>query len=189
MQERIVILDFGSQYSQLIARRVRELQVYCELLPWDTPAGQVQELLPAGFILSGGPFSVYEEGAPLLPEYVLKAGVPVLGLCYGMQLLTLNLGGQVGAAGQREYGPAQVRTLIPNDLLPEGEFPVWMSHGDRIEALPAGFQALAAAATALAAMADFSRRIFDYSFIRKCITPGGRDLAPLCGRYLRAGRD
>ena len=136
--EAIVILDFGSQYSQLIARRVREAHVYCELLPWDAPAAAFERLQPKGFILSGGPASVYEAGAPRLPDYVLASGRPVLGICYGMQLLTQALGGQVGAARRREYGPAEVRTgevsspLFAN--LPT-RHTVWMSHGDRIEAV------------------------------------------------------
>ena len=115
-QNSIAILDFGSQYAQLIARRVREAHVYCELFPWDTPAPQVLALQPKGFILSGGPASVYAEGAPTLPPYVLGSGLPVLGLCYGMQLLTYALGGQVDPAPQREYGPATGRDPDPQFL-------------------------------------------------------------------------
>src|SRR5512133_1328826 len=103
--DAIAILDFGSQYTQLIARRVRELHVYSEIFPWDTPADRILALKPKGFILSGGPSSVYEPGAPFLPAYVLASGLPVLGICYGMQLLTYNLGGKVGSAREREYGP------------------------------------------------------------------------------------
>src|SRR5512135_2038279 len=132
----IAILDFGSQTSQLIARRVRECQVYCELFPWDAPAEQVLALKPNGFILSGGPASVYDPAAPFIPDYVLESGLPVLGICYGMQALTHALGGQVAPAQRREYGPAQVETTRPNLLLPPVGRPyaVWMSHGDRIEA-------------------------------------------------------
>ncbi|MDY7078851.1 MAG: gamma-glutamyl-gamma-aminobutyrate hydrolase family protein, partial [Chloroflexota bacterium] len=107
----IAILDFGSQYTQLIARRVRETHVYCELFPWDTPSEDVLALEPRGFILSGGPGSVYASGAPRLPDYVLAQGVPVLGICYGMQLLGHSLGGRVAPAVKREYGPAEVELI------------------------------------------------------------------------------
>ena len=166
--EAIVILDFGSQYSQLIARRVREAHVYCELLPWDAPLAAFERLQPKGFILSGGPASVYEAGAPRLPDYVLASGRPVLGICYGMQLLTQALGGQVGAARRREYGPAEVRTgevsspLFAN--LPT-RHTVWMSHGDRIEALPPGFEAIASSDNSpLAAMGHAARGIYGLQF-------------------------
>lgn len=142
MSQAVALLDFGSQYSQLIARRVRECQVYCELFPWSTPAERVLALQPKGFILSGGPASVYEENAPALPTYVLESGLPVLGICYGMQVITHALGGQVAAASQREYGLAQVQVTVENPLLPLGVQPVWMSHGDRIEAAPPGFLTL-----------------------------------------------
>jgi GMP synthase (glutamine-hydrolysing) len=176
--DTIVILDYGSQYSQLIARRVRELQVYCELFPWDVEAGRVLALAPKGFILSGGPHSVYEPEAPTLPAYVLESALPVLGICYGMQLLTHALGGQVAAAGAREYGLAQVQTRRENPLLPAGAFPVWMSHGDRIETLPPGFEVLASSANSpVAAMGDLRRRLFGVQFhpeVRH--TPNGKDI-------------
>ncbi len=143
MHDTIVILDFGSQTSQLIARRVREHQVYSELLPWNAEPESVLALKPKGFILSGGPNSVYEPKAPQVPVYVLESGLPILGICYGMQALTHALGGQVASSIEREYGSAQIVTLIPNDLTLPGEFPAWMSHGDRIEALPEGFSQLA----------------------------------------------
>ena len=163
--DSIVILDFGSQYAQLIARRVRECQVYCELFPWNAPAQAALKLQPKGFILSGGPASVYEPGAPRLPDYVLKSGLPVLGICYGMQLLTYTLGGRVAPSTQREYGPAQVTTTQPNPLLPDGEQRVWMSHGDRIEQLPAGFGVLARSNNSpVAAMGDIQRRYFGVQF-------------------------
>ncbi|MGH2370414.1 MAG: glutamine amidotransferase-related protein, partial [Chloroflexota bacterium] len=110
-RETIVVLDFGSQYSRLIARRVRECRVYCEVLPWDVPAEDVRALSPKGLILSGGPSSVYEPGAPTLPEVVLELGVPVLGICYGMQLLAHRLGGRVEPGDRREYGHATVQVL------------------------------------------------------------------------------
>jgi GMP synthase (glutamine-hydrolysing) len=141
--DSIAVLDFGSQYAQLIARRVREARVYCELFPFDAPAETVRRLNPRGFILSGGPASVYETGAPRIPAYVLESGLPVLGICYGMQALTDALGGRVAPAGEREYGQARIRVPARNPLIITGEHQVWMSHGDRIEKPPAGFEVLA----------------------------------------------
>ena len=173
--DSIAILDFGSQYSQLIARRVREAQVYCELFPWDTPPEVVQALQPRGFILSGGPASVYAPGAPQIPGYVLAAGLPILGICYGMQALTHALGGTVAASATREYGPAEIETLRPGALLPEGRQAVWMSHGDRIDRLPPGFHALARSSNSpIAAMVDAQGSRYGLQFhpeVRH--TPGG----------------
>ncbi len=149
-RETIVILDFGAQYSRLIARRVRECRVYCEVLPWDVPAADLRALEPRGIILSGGPSSVYEPGAPDLPEVVLELGVPVLGICYGMQLLAHRLGGRVIPGERREYGHATVEVLDRDHPLLRGlpERPsVWMSHGDQVATLPPGFHALARTAT------------------------------------------
>ncbi len=188
MTDTIVVLDFGSQYTQLIARRVREVQVYSELFPWDAPAAEVLALQPKGFILSGGPSSVYAPGAPSLPEYVLASGLPVLGICYGMQLLTHALGGRVAPSGEREYGPAVVETLRLNPLLPDGSQPVWMSHGDRIEAPPPGFEVLARSQNSpIAAMGEERSRRFGVQFhpeVRH--TPGGtqmlrRFVVEVCG--------
>lgn len=178
MTDAIAILDFGSQYAQLIARRVREAQVYCEMFPWDAAAQNVLAIQPRGFILSGGPASVYETGAPFIPAYVLESGLPVLGICYGMQALTHALGGTVAPASQREYGLAQVETIHPNPLLPAGSQPVWMSHGDRIETPPPGFQALARSANSpVAAIGDLARGWFGVQFHPEVHhTPGGADL-------------
>jgi GMP synthase (glutamine-hydrolysing) len=163
--DSIAILDFGSQYAQLIARRVREAQVYCELFPWNTPDEQVLKQQPKGFILSGGPSSVYDPGAPRLPEYILESGLPILGICYGMQLLTQALGGRVAPSQHREYGTAQVTTTNPNPLIPTGEHQVWMSHGDRIEQLPNGFEVLATSNNSpVAAMGNIQRRCFGVQF-------------------------
>ncbi len=163
--DAIAILDFGSQYAQLIARRVREAKVYCELFPWDTPAERVLAIAPRGFILSGGPASVYAPDAPQVPDYVLDSGLPILGICYGMQALAHALGGRVDPSAKREYGPATVRTTRPNPLLPEGAYPVWMSHGDRITRLPEGFVALAESEhSPVAAMGDPTRGYYGVQF-------------------------
>jgi GMP synthase (glutamine-hydrolysing) len=145
-REAIIVLDFGSQYNLLIARRVRESHVYCELVPHDTPWEKVAPLNPKGFILSGGPSSVYEAGAPLAPAYVYESGLPVLGICYGMQAITKQLGGQVAPGTKREYGHAVLHISQPDSPLFEGlpeSTTVWMSHGDRITEMPQGFTALA----------------------------------------------
>jgi len=144
--EAIVILDLGSQYSRLIARRVREAHVYCEIVPHTAGAEVLEHLNVKGIILSGGPSSVYEEGAPLAPGWVFKAGVPVLGICYGMQLLAHQLGGKVAPGLAREYGYAVIHQETDDDPLLAGldeTVPVWMSHGDRIDSLPPGFRPLA----------------------------------------------
>src|SRR5512138_3685993 len=167
MTDSIAVLDFGSQYAQLIARRVREAHVYCELFPWDAPAEKVLAIEPRAFILSGGPNSVYDPGAPGLPAYVLASGKPVLGICYGLHLLAQALGAQVTPAQEREYGHALVTSLEPDPLwqgLP-AEMPVWMSHGDRIDALPPGFVRLARSANSpVAAMGDPARRLYAVQF-------------------------
>jgi GMP synthase (glutamine-hydrolysing) len=145
-REAIIVIDFGSQYSLLIARRVRELHVYCELVAHDTPWDKIAPLNPKGFILSGGPASVYETSAPMAPSYIYEKGLPVLGICYGMQVIAKQLGGKVAQGLKKEYGHA---ILHVNDAvsplfegLPESS-PVWMSHGDRIEEMPPGFKSLA----------------------------------------------
>jgi GMP synthase (glutamine-hydrolysing) len=182
--QTIAVLDYGSQTSQLICRRVRERQVYAELIPWDRADKLLPAIQPQGIILSGGPNSVYEPGAPTLPDAVLECGVPVLGICYGLQLLALNLGGQVVRGAEREYGPALLHTSGwqgTEGILFEGlptEMPVWMSHGDRVERLPEGFLAIAHSANSpLAAIMHDHRPIFGIQFHPEVVhTPRGGDL-------------
>ncbi len=188
MTDAIAILDFGSQYTQLITRRVREAQVYAELFPWDAPAAEVMALQPKGFILSGGPASVYEPGAPQVPDYVLASGCPILGICYGMQALTHALGGKVSPSREREYGPAIITTTQSNSLLLDGSQQVWMSHGDRIESLPPGFAALACSGNSpIAAMGSLESRRYGLQFHPEVHhTPGGsailrRFVVDICG--------
>ena len=165
MHNSIAILDFGSQYAQLIARRVREAHVYCELFPWDAFAEKVLALLPKGFILSGGPSSVYAEGAPTLPGYIIESGLPILGICYGMQLLTHTLGGKVNPSTEREYGRAFVESSVSSLIVSEKSFQAWMSHGDRITELPPGFISLAKSANSpYAAMGNLSRKYYGLQF-------------------------
>jgi GMP synthase (glutamine-hydrolysing) len=193
--DSIAILDFGSQYSQLIARRVREAHIYCQLFPHNAPAEQVMALDPCGFILSGGPSSVYDANAPQLPAYVLASGRPVLGICYGMHLLAQALGGHVAASPEREYGRAlvqplplapngsqpttsSVQTLTSDFRLPTSAFHAWMSHGDKVDRLPPGFAATATSDNcAYAAMSDPARKLFAIQFHPEVNhTEHGRDI-------------
>jgi GMP synthase (glutamine-hydrolysing) len=178
--ETVVVLDFGSQFSMLIARRVRECNVYCELVPWNAPRERIERLNPRGVILSGGPSSVYDDGAPLIPNWILESGLPILGICYGMQALAHQLGGTVAPGTEREYGHAIVRREDTPSPIFEGlpaEMPVWMSHGDRITALPAGFHPLAASDNSpLAAMGDGRGRIGIQFHPEVVHTPYGKQL-------------
>ncbi len=165
----ILILDFGSQYTQLIARRVREARVYCEIHPFNIHIDTIRAFGPSGIILSGGPSSIYDRGAPMADPYVLDMGVPVLGICYGMQYLTHALGGAVAGAADREYGSAEVIVEDDADLFRGftlGSMQMaWMSHGDRIEKMPDGFTAIARSANSpVAAMADRKRGFFGVQF-------------------------
>jgi len=178
--DTVIVLDFGSQYAQLIARRVRELNVYSELLPHDTPWAEIQRRRPCALILSGGPASVYDPGAPRPDARVWSAGVPLLGICYGLQLMAHELGGDVAPANKREYGPAQV-TITSVDGLFRGlaaEQPVWMSHGDSIRRPPDGFAALASTtSTPFAGLADPARGMYGIQFHPEVVhTPAGREI-------------
>ena len=167
MTHSVPVLDFGSQTAQLIVRRVRELGVYSELVPCDAPAEMVRRLDPRGLILSGGPASVYEPGAPRFPAWLHAIDLPVLGICYGMQLQSFALGGRVTPAAEREYGPATIELTGDGPLFAgtPREQPVWMSHGDRIEALPPTFRPLARSAnTPFAAAGDETRRWYGIQF-------------------------
>lgn len=172
-QQKILILDFGSQYTQLIARRVRECGVYCEIHPYTMAAHQISAFNPNGVILSGGPQTVTQATTPRAPESVFTLGVPVLGICYGMQTMALQLGGQVAASTKREYGHAAIQLLEQSPLLAclaeegvcETGFNVWMSHGDKVTGLPEGFITLASSENApIAAMACLERHFYGLQF-------------------------
>lgn len=178
--ETVVVIDFGAQYSLLIARRVREANTYCEVIPWDSGPERIAGLDVRGFIFSGGPASVYEEDAPRAPQWVYESGRPILGICYGMQLLAHQLGGSVVPGMHREYGPATLVREGPDPLL-DGlptETPVWMSHGDRIETLPPGFVPVARSANSpVAVMADHDRGYYGLQFHPEVVhTPRGGDM-------------
>ena len=168
--QTIVVLDFGSQFTQLIARRLRELSVYSEILPYNTPAADIAGRSPVGIILSGGPKSVHEQGAPRCDATVFDIGVPVLGICYGMQLMTDALGGEVAPAPHREFGLATIKIAPEAPLFASvtegrGELRVWASHGDFVKAAPAGFSVTATSANApVAAMAAPDRRMYALLF-------------------------
>ena len=178
----ILILDFGSQYTQLIARRVREAQVYCEIHPYSVPIARIQELQPEGIILSGGPASVYDAGAPLLDAPVLDTPVPFLGICYGMGVLHQLAGADISQADRREFGAAQLFVDDISDLFrgfsPTDPTQVWMSHGDKMESVPAGWSVLAHSPNSpIAACRDQSRRFFGVQFHPEVIhTDRGRDV-------------
>ena len=168
-QETIVILDFGSQYTQLIARRVREQNIYCEIHPYTLTLPEIAAIAPKGIILSGGPASVYETDAPTLDAEFFTLGIPILGICYGMQLMAALLaGGKVHPATEREYGHAPLQVLNTTDPLFQGlssDFSAWMSHGDRIEVPPTGFQTIAQTENApIAAMVDTERAFYGLQF-------------------------
>jgi len=174
-QDRILILDFGSQYTQLIARRVREIGVYCEIMPWDIPAEEIRGFAPRGIILSGGPESVTDKEGPRAPAIVYQCGVPLLGICYGLQDMAAHFGGAVAPSHEKEFGYAQVRVCGSSRLLDgiedsrsedgQAVLDVWMSHGDKVVEMPAGFTLVAETATApFAAIADDERAYYGIQF-------------------------
>jgi GMP synthase (glutamine-hydrolysing) len=178
--DSVVVLDFGSQYSRLIARRVRELNVYSELLPFDTPWREIAARKPKAVILSGGPASVYEEGSPHPDPAIWTGGVPILGICYGLHLMAEGLGGEVVSFERKEFGPAIVSVTSGDGLFAglEPEQPVWMSHGDSIRRLPDGFGSTARTdSTPYAAVADAGRRMYGIQFHPEVVhTRSGRDI-------------
>ncbi len=168
-ENKILILDFGSQYTQLIARRVREAQVYCEIHPFNLSLEKIKEFAPKGIIMSGGPADVFAKDAPLSDKRIIGLGIPVLGICYGMQFMTQVLGGVVGRAADREYGNAMIKIMDDTDLFhsfeKERDEKVWMSHGNRIDVVPEGFRAIASSPSSpVAAMADSKRRLYGVQF-------------------------
>ncbi len=179
-REAIIVIDFGSQYSMLIARRIRECQVYCELVPHDTPWEKIAPLNPKGFILSGGPASVYDPEAPLAPAYIYESHLPVLGICYGMQVLTKQLGGQVSPGAKREYGHAVLHlSNVDSPLFADlpSPSPVWMSHADKIEEMPPGFTSLAYTENSPVAVMGNDDRIFGLQFHPEVAhTPDGKTI-------------
>jgi GMP synthase (glutamine-hydrolysing) len=177
--ETVVILDFGGQYTQLIARRVRELGVYSEIIPFNTTVEEIERKHPRGLILSGGPASVYEEGAPHPDPRALDMGVPVLGICYGAQLMAYFLGGEVKPSSRREYGYAEVNTIAESRLLEGIPSPMkaWMSHGDYLSRPPEGFAITAATDAAIGAVESPSRRLYGVQFHPEVAhTPYGKDI-------------
>jgi GMP synthase (glutamine-hydrolysing) len=178
--ETVIVLDFGSQFAQLIARRIRELNVYSELLPHDTPWAEIERRAPKAIVLSGGPSSVYDADAPKADPAIWSGRIPVLGICYGLQLMAHELGGEVAPSDRREYGPASVQITSEDGLFRgiDREQPVWMSHGDSILRPPEGFLPTAQSdSTAFAGLYDPERRLYGIQFHPEVAhTPRGRDI-------------
>jgi GMP synthase (glutamine-hydrolysing) len=177
---KILLLDFGSQYTQVIARRVRECQVYSEIIRFDTPAAEIAALKPNGLILSGGPASVYDKGAPQIDPKIFSLGIPVLGICYGLMLMAHHLGGQVVFTGRREYGSGMLRITNGSELF-EGlgnQLDVWNSHGDEVTALPEGFRVVGSTEGCdFAAVEDRQRKLYGLQFHPEVAhTPRGREI-------------
>lgn len=179
-KERILVLDFGSQYTQLIARRVRESKVYSEIYPYNTPIQKIERFNPKGIILSGGPSSVYDSRAPIPNFKIFELGIPLLGICYGMQLMAHFLGGKVARATHREYGMAELTIDDKRDIFKDipGKTIVWMSHGDRIERCPSRFRPIAHTANSpVAALADKKRKFYALQFHPEVVhTPKGSEI-------------
>ena len=179
MSETIVVLDFGSQYSQLIARRIRECNVYSKIMPYSTPASKIREENPRGIILSGGPSSVYAEHAPKCDPAIFELGIPVLGICYGLQLMIHTLGGEITRGRAREYGKAMLKITGESDLFQglSGEIQVWMSHGDKVTRMPdGGFEILGSSGnTEYCAVRMGGRSLYGIQFHPESVlTPKGK---------------
>ena len=178
--QSVLVVDYGAQYAQLIARKVRECKVYSEIIPHDTPVDELAKIKPSGLIFSGGPMSVYEEGAPSVNPAVFELGIPILGICYGMQLMADTLGGTVERTGSREYGKTELSVTEEGVLLEELplEQIVWMSHGDKVTAAPPGFTVTAnTAASPVAAMENPQKRLYGVQFHPEVVhTPAGMDI-------------
>src|SRR5204862_4140645 len=177
---KILLLDFGSQYTQVIARRVRECQVYSEIIRFDTPAAEIAALKPNGIILSGGPASVYDKGAPQVDPKIFSLGIPVLGICYGLMLMAHHLGGKVVFSGRREYGAGMLHITNGSQLF-DGlgqQIDVWNSHGDEVTELPKGFRAAARTdGSNFAAVEDSQRKLYGLQFHPEVAhTPRGREI-------------
>ncbi|MEK7847015.1 MAG: glutamine-hydrolyzing GMP synthase, partial [Nitrospinota bacterium] len=181
-QEKILILDFGSQYTQLIARRVRDCKVYCEIIPFNEGIERIKKEKPKGLILSGGPSSVYMSKAPLIDKKIFELGIPVFGICYGMQLMTYILGGEVSKSVKREYGKAELIIDDDSDIFKGigegGTVTVWMSHGDKIEKMPAGFVSIAHTDNSpVAVMKNDNLNLFGLQFHPEVVhTPEGMEI-------------
>ncbi|RKY81616.1 glutamine-hydrolyzing GMP synthase, partial [candidate division KSB1 bacterium] len=178
--EKILILDFGSQYTQLIARKIRELNVYCEIIPFNTSIRKIEDQKPKGIILSGGPSSVYAVNAPHPEPEIFNLGIPVLGICYGLQIIAHFLNGKVGKAERREYGRSEFFIDNSKDLFSElnSKIQVWMSHGDHLLKIPESFSVIGHTENApIAAIADFNRRIYGLQFHPEVVhTPDGKKI-------------
>src|SRR3989454_3699288 len=170
--ETILVLDFGGQYTQLIGRRIREAHVYTEILPFNTPIETLRNYKPKGIILGGGPASVYEAGAPLCDPELFRMGIPLLGICYGMQLMGKELGGRVEPAASREYGSRELQSVKPSCLL-NGMRRVWMSHGDRILEAPPGFEITARTTNTITSMGKPAAQVVGLP-IPPWVTPNGK---------------
>lgn len=180
VEERIVVLDFGSQYTQLIARRIRKLSVYCEIVPFDAPVNSMEDESIRGLVMSGGPSSVYEKNSPLPDKRIFEIGKPIMGICYGMQVIAHLLGAKVAATGRREYGRAKLHIDKRGGLfkgLPQ-TIQVWMSHGDRVSEIPSGFERLGHSVNShYAAIGDLKRNIYGLQFHPEVMhTPGGGEI-------------
>jgi GMP synthase (glutamine-hydrolysing) len=177
---KILILDFGSQYTQVIARRIRELQVYSEIVPFDISAKAIVDLAPNGIILSGGPASVYDKGAPQIDPKIFSLGIPVLGICYGLMLMAHYLGGKVVFSGRREYGAGMLQIQNSSDLFTGlgPQLDVWNSHGDEVTALPDGFRVAATTEGCdFAAVEDRQRKLYGLQFHPEVAhTPRGKEI-------------